>query len=758
MAEQRKPYQTLLNIVLRHWERRLTLFLTGLFLMQFVRWFGAEDGGWLPITMHAVEYTLLLIFLLQAPVRIWAWLRYSLQLIVVLTVTLMVVDYQPVGANITSFAKLLAVCEANIRQLDPYVWFTMGSWLAFVLMFWWVKVKWRISFLVVVCVVGIAVRDSFSVNELWSETAIMIFCGLCLLVVNHFSTLKRKNPASWTYIAEYPGALALPVVLILGLTMLLGSLAPDVSNLLTDPYTMYKSWKGEVVEKIIKNSGSSSNAAPSASNTSSGYSRNDSNLGGGFDFDYSPVMKVDASQRSYWRGETRTVYTGSGWEKAVADRRDPLIDITGDTTNITIDPQIDASKLKTVEVKQTYTFEKGAKYPVFFGAYAISSLVSINDASSGYENYGLLLWSPKSSELLLNKPSRGTVDFPKSYSIVSQVPIVDEAGLRTVSTDAENSAALQEYLSLPETLPLRVKTLAQSITESAANPYDKVKAIEEYLKKTYPYTNKPNLKLGKSKDFVDRFLFEVKEGYCDYFSTAMAVMTRSIGVPARWVKGYASGISSVEEARQHGTIPDTVPQDLNGPDVYTVRNSNAHSWVEVYFAGWGWIPFEPTSGFVLPKVTQNDGTVPLPEQAITPAPAAQAKSNFKGIIAYTSIGAFILLVALTLWLLRKKLHMMYRRVNIVRRRKLRKASNLNEQLIHEFSRLLRYLRRKGFATQEHETAREMFERLGSRKGWLRKEVETLLFLFEKAKYSRKSVTPEEMRQASLIFKRLRQDM
>jgi transglutaminase-like putative cysteine protease len=725
--------------------------------MQFVRWFGAEDGGWLPITVRAVEYTLLLVFLLQMPVRIWGWLRYSLQLIAVLTVNIVIVDYHPIGAKITSFAKLLTVCEANLRQLHPYVWFIMGSWLAYILMFWWVKVKWRISFLVIVCVVAIAVRDSFSTNELWSETAIMIFCGLCLLVVNHFSMLKRKNPASWSYIADYPGALALPVVLILGLTMLLGSLAPDVNNLLTDPYTIYKSWKGEVVEKIIKNSGSPSNAVPSTSNSSSGYSRNDSNLGGGFDFDYSPVMTVDASQRSYWRGETRSVYTGSGWESSPADKSDPLLGVNIDAT-IPADPGLKASKIKTVELKQTFTFVKGAKYPVFLGAFAISKLVSINDETSGLENYGLLQWSSKQAELLLNKPKDGNVTFPKSYSIVSQVPIVDEAGLRTVPSDTENIAALQDYLKVPDTLPLRVKTLTESITASAATPYDKVKAIESYLSKTYPYNNRPNLKLGKSKDFVDRFLFEVKEGYCDYFSTAMAVMTRSIGVPARWVKGYTSGTSNVEEARQRGVIPDNVGQDFNGPDVYTVRNSNAHSWVEVYFAGWGWIPFEPTSGFVLPKITQNDVNPQLPEQATTPAVVTPTKSNFNGGLVYSSFGAFVVLAALTLWMLRKKLHMIYRRVNIMRRRKLRKTSNLNEQLINEFSRLLRYLRRKGFAAQDYETAREMFERLGSRKGWLRKEVDTLLVLFEKAKYSSKSVTQDEMRQASLIFKRLRQDM
>ncbi|MBM9834622.1 transglutaminase domain-containing protein, partial [Enterococcus faecalis] len=79
-------------------------------------------------------------------------------------------------------------------------------------------------------------------------------------------------------------------------------------------------------------------------------------------------------------------------------------------------------------------------------------------------------------------------------------------------------------------------------------------------------------------DYVDQFLFESQVGYCDNFSTAMVVLLRSLEIPARWAKGFSPGSPATE----------------NGITTYTVRNLNAHSWVEVYFDGYGWVPFEPT--------------------------------------------------------------------------------------------------------------------------------------------------------------------
>ena len=75
---------------------------------------------------------------------------------------------------------------------------------------------------------------------------------------------------------------------------------------------------------------------------------------------------------------------------------------------------------------------------------------------------------------------------------------------------------------------------------------------------------------------MDQFLFETKIGYCDNFSTSMVVMLRSLGIPARWVKGFAPG----EIVQREDSIP-----------VYEVTNNNAHSWVEAYFPNVGWMHF-----------------------------------------------------------------------------------------------------------------------------------------------------------------------
>ena len=138
--------------------------------------------------------------------------------------------------------------------------------------------------------------------------------------------------------------------------------------------------------------------------------------------------------------------------------------------------------------------------------------------------------------------------------------------------------AYQKYLQLPNTLPERVKGLALSITSSYNNQYDKVKAVEKYLSSNYPYTLSPK-STPKGRDFVDYFLFDIKEGYCTYYASSMAVLLRCAGIPARYVEGYA-----LSSRPKSGTI-------------YTVTNDKAHAWVEVYFEGVGWIPFEPTSSF-----------------------------------------------------------------------------------------------------------------------------------------------------------------
>src|SRR5580700_6417600 len=131
------------------------------------------------------------------------------------------------------------------------------------------------------------------------------------------------------------------------------------------------------------------------------------------------------------------------------------------------------------------------------------------------------------------------------------------------------------YLQLPG-LDSRIPRLAAQITGSASNSYDKAVAVERYLRTHYGYT----LQLPQKPvaDPLANFLFERKQGHCEYFASSMAVMLRTLQIPARVVNGFRSDEFN----------------DLTGN--YVVRAKNAHSWVEAYFPGYGWVTFDPTPG------------------------------------------------------------------------------------------------------------------------------------------------------------------
>jgi hypothetical protein len=148
----------------------------------------------------------------------------------------------------------------------------------------------------------------------------------------------------------------------------------------------------------------------------------------------------------------------------------------------------------------------------------------------------------------------------------------------------------RQYLQLPDSLPRRVGDLAARIVGSAKDPYRKALRIQEYLRTTYPYVLEVE-PAPEKRDVVDYFLFDGQRGYCSHYASAMAVMLRTQGVPARVVTGYATG----DYDRSRGA--------------YRVSVSAAHAWVEVYFPGIGWVEFEPTayrSPIVYPEVAPID--------------------------------------------------------------------------------------------------------------------------------------------------------
>jgi hypothetical protein len=118
--------------------------------------------------------------------------------------------------------------------------------------------------------------------------------------------------------------------------------------------------------------------------------------------------------------------------------------------------------------------------------------------------------------------------------------------------------------------------LASQITNSAKTDYDRAVVIENYLRTRFGYTLQ--LPQSEPKDPIANFLFERKQGHCEYFASSMAVMLRTLGIPSRVVNGFRSDEFN----------------DITGS--YVVRAKDAHSWVESYFPGYGWQTFDPTPG------------------------------------------------------------------------------------------------------------------------------------------------------------------
>lgn len=158
------------------------------------------------------------------------------------------------------------------------------------------------------------------------------------------------------------------------------------------------------------------------------------------------------------------------------------------------------------------------------------------------------------------------------YEGFSRLPALDAIKLRDAGTNYPDDIK-QTYLQLP-TLDPRIAPLAEQMTARKTTPYDKAVAMEVYLRSKYGYTL--DLKGKPGADPLAHFLFETRAGHCEYFASSMTVMLRTLGIPAREVNGFLPGEYN----------------DLAGD--YVVRASDAHSWVEVFFPGNGWVTFDPT--------------------------------------------------------------------------------------------------------------------------------------------------------------------
>jgi transglutaminase-like putative cysteine protease len=300
-------------------------------------------------------------------------------------------------------------------------------------------------------------------------------------------------------------------------------------------------------------------------------------LGSGPELSEKPVMSISTGElpagpeeifgaqapRYYWRGITYDVYTGRGWVTREAETVDYLAE---DSLAL---PRFEAQR----EVRQNVRIVG----EVAGLLHATGTLDSVDqDYSVAWRSEGDIFGATLEST---------------RYQAVSLVSIATEEELRSAGSDYPDWIQ-DRYLALPETVPDRVLGLARDLTATEATPYDRAVAIESYLR-TYPYNLDVSLPPAGTVDVVDYFLFELKEGYCDYYATSMVVLARAAGLPARLVIGYAPGYYDARGA------------------VYVVTEAEAHAWVEVYFPEYGWIEFEPTGGRLPIRRSDDEERAPL---------------------------------------------------------------------------------------------------------------------------------------------------
>ncbi|WP_081706777.1 DUF4129 domain-containing transglutaminase family protein [Halarchaeum acidiphilum] len=258
-------------------------------------------------------------------------------------------------------------------------------------------------------------------------------------------------------------------------------------------------------------------------------------LGGAIDLSPNVQFVVRSSSPAYWRVAVYDRYTGSGWVR------------TGDGGSLSGPDGPSEPLTQTVTAKRPLSAMPAAAEPV-----AVEG-VDYRVTSGG------------------NPVPDGVLVANESYRVISERPRGGRRALRTAG--ANYPAAIESRdLQVPDTTGSRVAALADNVTAGATTPYAKASAIERWLAATKTYS----LDAPAANDHLVRtFLLDSDRGYCVHYASAMAVMLREEGVPARFVTGYAPGKRTAT-----GT--------------WTVRGVDSHAWVEVYAPNAGWVRFDPT--------------------------------------------------------------------------------------------------------------------------------------------------------------------
>lgn len=296
---------------------------------------------------------------------------------------------------------------------------------------------------------------------------------------------------------------------------------------------------------------------------------------------------LDASSLPYWRGRILDEYTGRRWT-------------TGPIRNVVAPPTtLDAAPVGVI-VQQVTDQRPGRQL-----RYGLPDIVAL-DTGGLYEEDTV-------------GTTASWIGTAQQYTVYSSPPVVlDLLGPEAI----EAQRVIDNNLVLPNEFPQRVRDLARAITEGATTQSARAEALESYLRQL-PYSYQV-AQLPANGDAVDQFLFTMRQGYCTYYASAMALMAREIGIPSRVAIGYATG--EYDAANQS----------------FVVREADAHAWPELYIDGQGWTRWEPTPVRAIPARGRS-AEQPLPSIA-APQPVPQPAAGISGWWAVIALVIGLLLL------------------------------------------------------------------------------------------------------------------
>lgn len=352
------------------------------------------------------------------------------------------------------------------------------------------------------------------------------------------------------------------------------------------------------------------------------------------------ILRVTTNTPVLLRGSTLSIYTGSSWQRADSKSyrfgsgywrllRQQIFGLNLPDTSA-------SSSFRREFLRQTIIKIEPQKIGMatIFTAGRVNGLSLADDI-----NY------PAYFNTLGDVFVTGGLPRSYAYTVTSEVFDRNQTGFDQAFLAIENDLAIDdnlsaveaEYLQLPEDLPASVRKAAQEAIGEAASPYAKAVALEAFFQQGFVYTLSP-MQQSEQDDFVASFL-ETRTGYCVHFASAMVVMARTRGIPARLAQGF---------------ILKPAEGSFSGSNWIAAGNT-AHAWAELYFAGIGWLTFDPTPGnsvndpvqstpgvSITPAITPTPS--PGPRATPTPIPDANAADDF-------SSSAFWLLLVLIVFVL-----------------------------------------------------------------------------------------------------------